>query len=106
MNKLSPDGWALARQVKLVSAAVRGSSVRTLVNVGCDPDKAEIVTREVAFDSSVSVESLIHWTNTDAGLSIAGSREMVQEIRVTAPAYKGPSGRMMFIDGVKTGEEE
>ena len=100
-------GLALARQVKVVlSAVLRGSKVRVLVNDGLEPDTSEIFTLASPLDK---VElPLIQVTSVSViatSVSVAGLMEM-EQVRVRGailPANSGPGGTVMTTSGVETG---
>ena len=82
MTKLGTLGGGLApaRQLKVVlSAVLRGSKVRVLVNDGLEPDTEEIVTLESPLDKRVLPFSQVTSASlTATSVSVAGLMEKVQ----------------------------
>ena len=99
-------GLALARQVKVVlSAVLRGSKVRVLVNDGLEPDTEEIVTLASPLDKRLlPLSQVTSVLEIDTSVSVAGLMEMAQ-VRVRGsirPANSGPGGTPMTTSGVET----
>ena len=108
MTKLGTlgGGLALARQVKVVlSAVLRGSNVRVLVNDGLEPDTKEIVTLASPLDKRVLPLSQVTSISDRAiSVSVAGLMEMVQ-VRVRGsirPANRLSGGAVTATSGVET----
>ena len=99
-------GLALAWQVKVVlSAVLRGSKVRVLVNDGLEPVTEEIVTLASSLDKRVlPLNQVISISDISISVSVAELMEMVQ-VRVRGairPAKRGPGGTVMTTSGVET----
>ena len=110
MTKLCTlGGLALARQVKVVlSAVLRGSKVRVLVNDGLEPVTEEMVTLESSLDKRVlPLSQVMSVSDISISVSVAELMEMVQ-VRVRGairPAKRGPEGTVMSTSGVETAWE-
>ena len=103
-------GLVLARHVKVVlSAVLRGSKVRVLVNDGLEPDTAEILTLASPLDKRVlPLSQVISASDMATSVSVAVLMEMVQ-VRVRGsllPANSGPGGTVMSRSGVETGRKD
>ena len=114
MTKLdTPVGdLALALQVKVVlSAVLRGSKVRVLVNDGLEPAIEEMVTLASPLNSRVlplCVSQIMSVSDMAISVSVAELMEMVQ-VRVRGairPANRGPGGTVMTTSGVETGRKD
>ena len=112
MTKLATPvgGLALARQVKVVlSAVLRGSKVRVLVNDGLEPVTEEMVTLESSLDKRVlPLNQVMSILDISISVSVAELMEMVQ-VRVRGavrPAKRGPGGTVMAISGVETARKK
>ena len=94
---------ALALQVKVVlSAVLRGSKVRELVNDGLEPVTEEMVTLASPLDKDVL--PLSQAILMVISVSVALLMEML-EVRVRGairPAKRGPGGTVMITSGVET----
>ena len=102
-------GLALAWQVKVVlSAVLKGSKVRVLVNDGLEPVTEEIVTLESSLDKRVlPLSQVMSISDISISVSVAELMEMVQ-VRVRGairPAKRGPEGTVMTTSGVETAWE-
>ena len=103
-------GLALARQVKVVlSAVLRGSKVRMLVNDGLEPVTEEMVTLASSLDKGVlPLSQATSALLIEISVSVAELMEMVQ-VRVRGairPAKRGPEGIVMTTSGVETAWEQ
>ena len=113
MTKLATPvgGLALARQVKVVlSAVLRGSKVRVLVNGGLEPPvTGEMVTLASSLDKCVlPLSQVMSISDISISVSVAELMEMVQ-VRVRGairPAKRGPGGTVMATSGVETAWEK
>ena len=104
------EGLALALQVKVVlSAVLRGSKVRELVNDGLEPDTEEMVTLASLFDKCVlPLSQVMSILDVTISLSVAELMEMVQ-VRVRGairPAKREPVGTVMTTSGVETARKD
>ena len=103
-------GLALARQVKVVlSAILRGSKVRMLVNDGLEPVTEEMVTLASSLDKRVlPLSQVMSISDISISVSVAELMEMAQ-VRVRGairPAKRGPGGTVMNTSGVETAWEK
>ena len=102
-------GLALARQVKVVlSAMLRGSKVRVLMNDGLEPVTKEMVTLESSLDKRVlPLSQVMSISDISISVSVAELMEMVQvSVRgAIRPAKRGPEGTVMTTSGVETAWE-
>jgi hypothetical protein len=99
-------GLALARQVKIVlSAVLRGSKVRVLVNDGLEPVTEEMVTLALSLDKRVlPLSQVISKSDMAISVSVALLMEMLQ-VRVRGairPVKRGPGGTITPTSGVET----
>ena len=97
---------ALARQVKVVlSAVLRESKVRVLVNDGLEPVTEEMVTLASSLDKRVlPLSQVMSISDISISVSVAELMEMVQ-VRVRGaipPAKSGPGGTVMTTSGAET----
>ena len=94
---------ALALQMKVVlSAVLRGSKVRVLVNDGLEPVTEEMVTLVSPMDKCVL--PLSQMISIVISVSVALLMEML-EVRMRGavrPAKRGPGGTVMTTSGVET----
>ena len=111
MTKLATPvgGLALAWQVKVVlSAILRGTKVRVLVNDGLEPVTEEMVTLESSLDKRVlPLSQVMSISDISISVSVAELMEMVH-VRVRGairPAKRGPGGTVMNTSGVETAWE-
>ena len=110
MKLATPVGdLALTWQVKVaLSAVLRGSKVRVLVNDGLEPDTEEMVTLELSLDKRVlPLSQVMSISDTSISVSVAELMEMVH-VRVRGairPAKSGLGGTMMSTSGVETAWE-
>ena len=113
MTKLATPvgGLALARQVKVVlSAVLRGSKVRVLVNGGLEPPvTGEMVTLASSLDKRVlPLSQVMSISDISIRVSVAELMEMVQ-VRVRGairPAKREPGGTVVTTSGVETAWEK
>ena len=108
MTKLGTlgGGLALARQVKVVlSAMLRGSKVRVLVNDGLEPDAEEIVTLASPLDKRVLPLSQVT-SISDRAISVSVAELMeIAQVRVRGsvrPAKRPSRGAVTLTSGVET----
>ena len=101
-------GLAVAWQVKVaLSAVLRGSKVRVLVNDGLEPEIEDIVTLASPLDKAmVPLIQVTSISLTKTSVLVAVLMEMVQ-VRVRGairPANSGPGGTVITTSGVETGK--
>ena len=103
-------GLALAWQVKVVlSAVLRGSKVRVLVNDGLEPVTEEMVTLESSLGERVlPLSQVMSISDISIRVSVAELMEMVQvRVRGTIrPAKRGLEGTAMTTSGVETARKK
>ena len=104
-------GPALALQVKVValSAVLRGSKVRVLMNDSLEPVAEEMVTLASLLDKRVlPLSHVISTPDSAITISVVGLMEMLQvRVRgVIRPANSGPRGTIMITSGVETGRKD
>ena len=98
---------ALALQMKVVlSAVLRGSKVRVLVNDGLEPVTEEMITLVSLLDKCVL--PLSQMISIAISVSVASLMEML-EVRMRGtvrPAKRGPGGIVMTTSGVETAKRK